>query len=598
MVAEDGRDRDRDTSEERPDFGDREEPVSPTDIVGADGPVEPEAAGEAAEEAARKAAEEEAARKAAEEEAAKKAAEEAAKKAAEEEKAVGETAESVERTEGSAEAAEVVREELRIEPRGPPYPKATDSSGREFSYQVIVTRRITGKKRPERPTEPKEPPKPREKEEKEGERRSEETAKGKGKKGKGKNPNWRPRSEEGTRYRRVKGLLKLLDKRGSSVEDLPEHLQELIHSFGPGGPSRGSGVVRPAAEPRPVERTAAPSPKGEAFEYIREEEVEPRPHWSTLSDIPEPDPAVEDQRKVATGRLQEPEKEREESPELAGEPLRLRSRSRVRRRNITVHPRVTDLARSRADRLGGDPERVLGSNYRRRRAAAAEAAGQSRARGTVRESIIQGVYKLDDQTQACSSCDERQEKAKKAVREYASRVVERSKTKPGDKKPVFVTETAPQLTRPKKRPAASKETQAEAKRRLQEERDRKASSEAITEESRRRRRQRDNVPVIREGEQRGLSLEREIRIEYEEYRRQRAAREGLRRAEAAREVLPEERREEKEEKKGEKKEELKEEKAEVASAAAAEGSEYSYTYETLSEPTTSEEEVEEGPTRD
>ena len=396
----------------------------------------------------------------------------------------------------------------------------------------------------------------------------------------------------------MKGLLKLLDKRGSRVEDLPEHLQELIHSFGPGGPSSGSGVVRPAAKPRPVDRPAAPAPKGEAFEYVREEEEEPRPHWSTLSDIPEPDPAVEDQRKVATGRLQEPEKEREEGPELAGEPIRLRSRSRVRRRNITVHPRVTDLARSRADRLGGDPERVLGSNYRRRRAAAAEAAGQSRARGTVRESIIQGVYKLDDQTQACSSCDERQEKAKKAVREYASRVVERSKTKPGDKKSVFVTGTAPQLTRPKKRPAASKETQAEAKRRLQEERDRKASSEAITEESRRRRRQRDNVPVIREGEQRGLSLEREIRIEYEEYRRQRAAREELRRAEAAREVLPEERREEKEEKKEEKKEELKEEKAEVASAAAAEGSEYSYTYETLSEPTTSEEEVEEGPTRD
>ena len=202
----------------------------------------------------------------------------------------------------------VLCEALDCHGRGPPYPKATDSSGREFSYQVIVTRRITGKKRPERPTEPKEPPKPREKEEKEGERRSEETAKGKGKKGKGKNPNWRPRSEEGTRYRRVKGLLKLLDKRGSSVEDLPEHLQELIHSFGPGGPSSGSGVVRPAAKPRPVERPAAPAPKGEAFEYIREEEVEPRPHWSTLSDIPEPDPAVGDQRKVATGRLQEPEK--------------------------------------------------------------------------------------------------------------------------------------------------------------------------------------------------------------------------------------------------------------------------------------------------
>ena len=118
MVAEDGRDRDRDTSEERPDYGGPEEPVAPGDIVGAEepsGPTEP-----VGEEAARKAAEEEAAKKAAEEAAEKAAEEEAARKAAEE-KAVGETAESVERTEGSAEAAEVVREELRIEPRGPPY---------------------------------------------------------------------------------------------------------------------------------------------------------------------------------------------------------------------------------------------------------------------------------------------------------------------------------------------------------------------------------------------------------------------------------------------------------------------------------------------
>ena len=450
MVAEDGRDRDRTSGEEevRSDFG-GEEPVAPTPIVGGEA-TEPAGAGS---EAASKAAEEEAARKAAEEEAAKKAAEEAASEAAEEEAA---------KAAESAGTAEAVREELRIEPRGPPYPKATDSSGREYTYQVIVTRRVTGKQRPEKPSEPKEPPKPKEKEEKEvkekeeKEERSEETAKGKGKKGKAKNPNWRPRSEEGERYRRVKGLLRLLDKRGGRVEDLPEHLQELIHSFGPGGPSSGSGVARPAAKPRP----SAPVP-----------EPEEEPYWKTLSDVPEPDPAVVDQRKVTSGRLQEPEREerKEEESEPAGEPIRLRSRSRARgQREITVHPRVTDLARSRAKRLGGDPEGILGSNYRRRRAAAAEAAGQSRARGTVRESIIQGVYGLDDQTQACSSCDERQDKAREAVRAYASRVVERSRTKPKDKKPVFVTETAPNLTRPKKRPAAAQPESAEKKRREKE----------------------------------------------------------------------------------------------------------------------------------
>ena len=323
MVAEDGRDRDRDTSEERPDFGDREEPVSPTDIVGAG------AAGEAAEGAAGAAAEEEAAKEAAEKEAAEKAAEEAASKAAEEEaarkaaeEAAGKAAEgpAVGETAESADAAEVVREEHRIEPRGPPYPKETDSSGREFTYQLIVKRRITGKKRPERPAEPEEPPKPRKEEEKEDkeEERSRDTAKGKGKKGKHKNPNWRPRSEEGQKYRRVKGLPKLVDKRGGRVEDLPEGLQELIHSFGPGGPSSGSGVTRPAAKPRPVKPESS-APKEE---------------------VQEPDPAVVDQRKVTTGRLQEPESEKEEVEEESppGEPIRLRSRSRNRgRRDITAH---------------------------------------------------------------------------------------------------------------------------------------------------------------------------------------------------------------------------------------------------------------------
>ena len=233
-----------------PDFG-GEEPVAPTPIVGGES-TEPAGAGvEAAE-------------------------------AAEVEVAAEAAAESVEKTEGEAEAsAEAAsgaaeggtRVVYQLEPRVAPYPKATDSKGQEYTYQE-VKRRIVGK-RSERPAEPKEPPKPKEKEEEEvkekeeKEERSGETAKGKGKKGKGKNPNWRPRSEEGERYRRVKGLLKLLEKRGGRVEleDLPERLQQLLHSFGPGGPSSGSGLARPAAKPRP----SAPVP-----------EPEEEPYWKTL----------------------------------------------------------------------------------------------------------------------------------------------------------------------------------------------------------------------------------------------------------------------------------------------------------------------------
>ena len=360
MVVEDGRDRDRTSGEEEaPDLG-GEEPVAPTPIVGGEATEQAGAGVEAAE-------------------------------AAEVEVAAEAAAESVEKTEGEAEASaeaasgaaeEGTRVVYQLEPRVAPYPKATDSKGQEYTYQE-VKRRIVGK-RSERPAEPKEPPKPKEKEEKEVKEKeekeewSEETAKGKGKKGKAKNPNWRPRSEEGERYRRVKGLLRLLDKRGGRVEDLPEHLQELIHSFGPGGPSSGSGVARPAAKPRP----SAPVP-----------EPEEEPYWRTLSDVPEPDPAVVDQRKVTSGRLRKPAGERkEEDSEPAGEPIRLRSRSRVRA--------------------------------------------------------------------------------------YASRVVERSRTKPEDKKPVFVTETVPNLTRPKKRPAAAKPEPAA-----------------------------ENLPEIRQGEQRGPSLE-------------------------------------------------------------------------------------------
>ena len=93
---------------------------------------------------------------------------------------------------------------------------------------MIVTRRITGKKRPERPAEPEEPPKPRKKEEKEEkEERSEGTAKGEGKKGKDKNPNWRPRSEEGTKYQGHIGahspisqnLIRQLETRGRLPQD-------------------------------------------------------------------------------------------------------------------------------------------------------------------------------------------------------------------------------------------------------------------------------------------------------------------------------------------------------------------------------------------
>ena len=190
----------------------------------------------------------------------------------------------------------------------------------------------------------------------------------------------------------------------------------------------------------------------------------------------------------------------------------------------------------------------------------------------MRESIIQGVYGLDDQTQACSSCDERQDKAREAVRAYASKVVERSRTKPKDKKPVFVTETVPNLTRPKKRPAAAQPESAEEKRRKKEQK------------------KGEKLPVIVAGRQRGESLEREVRKQTYEYLRTKKS-EAAPRAEV----------EKKEEKKEERKEEKKKEKeAEAVSAAAAEESEYSeysYTYVTLT-PTSEEEEEREVPKRD
>ena len=98
-----------------------------------------------------------------------------------------------------------------------------------FSIQGLIFFNIgSSGKRPERPAEPEEPPKPRKKEEKEEkEERSEGTAKGEGKKGKDKNPNWRPRSEEGTKYQGHIGahspisqnLIRQLETRGRLPQD-------------------------------------------------------------------------------------------------------------------------------------------------------------------------------------------------------------------------------------------------------------------------------------------------------------------------------------------------------------------------------------------
>ena len=222
MVARDGRERDRDsTEEELPDYRDPGEPVSPTEIVGAEvlsGPAEPagsEAAEEAAEgEAARKAAEE-AAAKAAEEEAARKAVEEAAVQAAKEEEPEVEPPQEV----AAQEAEGEIREEppilvLRVTPREPPYPVAKDSQGRGYTYQEV--RAVPKEKVPEpevrpgsseKPPEPKEGPKKKKPRKEEPEKPEEE---GKGKKGKGKGRGFRIRSEEAFQRRKLKGLSKLV----------------------------------------------------------------------------------------------------------------------------------------------------------------------------------------------------------------------------------------------------------------------------------------------------------------------------------------------------------------------------------------------------
>ena len=551
MVAEHGRDRDRDTSEERPDYGGPEEPVAPGDIVGAEepnGPTEP-----VGEEAARKAAEEEAARKAAEEEAASKAAEEAAAKAAEEEAA---------KKAAEEEAAKQAAEETNLEepeefvfgivpPVGGPYPVSTDQEGSEYTYQEVrkVPKRRRTSKEPKDPVpEPKEGPKKKpEKKEKEPEEEPEEEGV-KGKKGRGKGRNWRFRSEEGYQKRKLKGLNKQAEKYKARGEELPEHLQELLASFGPGGVSSGSRD-RPSGESKP-----AYTPK-----IVLKEA--PRPEPDRTSDVPEPDPAVEDQRKIRVGQLTTPRKPEEEPEEKPASGARLRSRSSVRHH-----------------RLHRETGRPL-SNYRRRLAAAQEAVAKAKARGSVRASIVQGVYRKEGLDEACSSCDDRVKKQKKVIKEFAAKRI------------------------------AEKRSQAETGRRSKEEEERRAS-----EEKAKRKRQSENIPIIREGKQRGLSLEREVRVEYEEYRRQKAARraeaakkeEDLKAAREAgeRKEKKEESKEKKEEKK-EEKEELKAEKkeeertpgilsaveraeAKQAAAVAEEYSYYSYTPEEEEEETEEE----------
>ena len=543
MVARDGRERDRDSTEEKlPDYRDPGEPVSPTEIVGAEvlsGPAEPagsEAAEEAAEgEAARKAAEE-AAAKAAEEEAARKAVEEAAVKAAKEEEPEVEPPQEV--------AAQEAEGEIREEPpilREPPYPVAKDSQGRGYTYQEV--RAVPKEKVPapevrpgssEKPPEPKEGPKKKKPRKEEPEKPEEE---GKGKKGKGKGRGFRIRSEEAFH-----------EERG---EELPERVQQLLASFGPGGVSSGSRdrprvETKPAYVPRFVLKEGA-GPEAEA-----------------TSDIPEPDPAVEDQRRVRVGQLTTPKKpeEKKESEVKPAEGVRLRSRSSAR--------------------LHRESGRQL-SNYRRRLSAAQEAVAKAKARGSVRASIRQGVYKKEGLEEACSSCDDRVKKQQEALREFASRrIAERGAKAAAEERP---TRTKERKER-KERKDTPKEEQKEDK----------------------------NLPVIVAGVQRGESLEREIRAQTYEYLRTRKKSEAAPKAEVERKRRKEEEKKEKKEEKKkeekeqkEKEEEKKEErkpwilkaveKAEAAerAEAAEKADEYSYYSEVPEEEETEEEEKEEDP---
>ena len=542
----DGRERDRDSTEEKlPDYRDPGEPVSPTEIVGAEvpsGPAEPagsEAAEEAAEgEAARKAAEEEAA-KAAEEAAAKAAEEEAAKKAAEEE-AARKAAEEADREEPAEFALEIVPAV------GGPYPVAKDSEGVEYTYQEVrrVRKRKKASKEPKEPVpEPGEGPKKKPKKE-EPEKPEEE---GKGKKGKGKGRGFRVRSEEAFQKRKLKSLNKRASEYQARGEELPKRLQQLLASFGPGGVSSGSRD-RPRVETKP-----AYVPR-----FVLKEA--PRPEAEATSDIPEPDPAVEDQRRVRVGQLTTPKKpeEKKESEVKPAEGVRLRSRSSAR--------------------LHRESGRQL-SNYRRRLSAAQEAVAKAKARGSVRASIRQGVYKKEGLEEACSSCDDRVKKQQEVIREFSSRRI-------AEKRAKAAAEERP--TKTKERKERTKEERKEDK----------------------------NLPVIVAGRQRGESLEREVRAQTYEYLRTRKRSEAAPRAEVERKEKKEEekrkreeekKKEEEEEKYKEKKEEKKEErkpwiltaveKAEAAerAEAAAKAEEYSYYSEVPEEEETEEEEKEEDP---
>ena len=344
--------------------------------------------------------------------------------------------------------------------------------------------------------------------------------------------------------------MKSLNKRASEYqargEELPERLQQLLASFGPGGVSSGSRD-RPRVETKP-----AYVPK-----FVLKEA--PRPEAEATSDIPEPDPAVEDQRRVRVGQLTTPRKpeEKKESEAKPAEGVRLRSRSSAR--------------------LHRESGRQL-SNYRRRLSAAQEAVAKAKARGSVRASIRQGVYKKEGLEEACSSCDDRVKKQQEAIREFASRrIAERRAKAAAEERPTGTKERKERKDKPKEEQKKDK-----------------------------------NLPVIVAGEQRGESLEREIRAQTYEYLRTRKRSEAAPRAEGERKEKKEEekrkreeekkKKEEEEKEKEEKKEEKKEErkpwilraveKAEAAerAEAAAKAEEYSYYSEVPEEEETEEEE--------
>ena len=248
----------------------------------------------------------------------------------------------------------------RLVPRDPPYPVASDSRGGEYTYQEV--RLLPKEKAPEpkarpgggnKPPEPEGAPKKKEVEEE-----PKEPKEGpKGSKGKGKNRNWRFRTEEGHQKRKLKSASKRAEKFKARGEELPEHLQQLLASFGPGGVS-SSSTDRPRDTPKPEEE----------FEEVIEELLEAayKPRFvlkeaaqvrAEAADVPEPDPGVKDQRKVQVGRLVGQIATPKPEPE--------RSRSRPRDRRITVHPKISELAKARAHGEA-EQERYLGSNYRQR----------------------------------------------------------------------------------------------------------------------------------------------------------------------------------------------------------------------------------------